>query len=671
MKDKELVKFLLKNIENISGQWKKKVTDEGIEAIDYYRAEELDLGEKKKKNTSKYVSATLSDAVDWAMTYFTSVFAGREDIFKTNPRSKEDVEAADFSEKIISYQLFTCNKWYQFVWDWIFDTLVNSVGVAKIQWYNEVENVDVVKENIGEEELAMLLANPNASLLKREIASENMVLNPNATSFLDSLIPVYTYNATIRYTSRDEYNLVESLPLGTIGFDLTTRDVDNLDFFYHRSDLKPFQIKKKYGNKTYKRIEKMADELKSNSYEYENKEFETLGGYSFVTTTGNEGTKDGPFCCYECFYIDPDTGSYMIANIIGEELLGPTVINKYGRIPIRALTAFREPHKIAGRSLHKKLKMFQRISTAIMRQLLNNLYYNNEGRHIISRDANVDLDAFENSSGPGSYILVDGDPNNAISSEIPPALQPWAFSLLERVQQEIEYSSGVPRSFKGIDVKELNKTFRGQMQQVKQASQILESMARSFSEIGFVPLVKDCSKNNIKFLSRTQSFRIANKFYSINPDNLIGDYDYTCNFGIGVENKDQIIMRMQQLLAIYAQIQKAGVPIITSQNVHYVMGLLIDAMGYKNTDDFITEPQIIEAVQGLVMAVMQHMQIMGQPIPELMQAIQAVVQHFNMPGMGGEKEEGKGSDGDQPVQASQPAQPMQPVLTPDSDNHFG
>ena len=668
MKKKELIKHLLENIESISGQWKKELSDSNKEALEYYKAEELDLGEKKKKNVSKYVSATLSDAINWAMPTLMDIYAGSDEIFKSNPREASDVEAAEGAEKLANYQLFARNKWYLFCYDWIFDCLLYRQGIAKVQFISENKNTDIVRENISAQELELKLSDPTASLLSHEVVS--------TVSQMDSMGNVVeipqTYNATIRYTVKDEYNLIEALPCHTVGYDLTTRDVDNIDFFYHREDLKPWQIKKKYGDKVFKRVEKMTNEIKENSNAFENEEFKDLGGSDFIT---NDKDLKGKYSKYECYYIDPDTGSYMIAEIIGEELLAEPVLNKYGRIPIRIITAFRQPHRIAGWSMHNKLKQFARLSTAIMRQLLNNLYYNNEGKYIISRNAKIDLDEWQNSSGPGSYIECDGDPNAAVSPLIPAALQPWAFQMLERVTQEIEFVSGVPRSFKGIDVGTLNKTFRGQAQQINQASQILKAIARLIAEMGFIPLVKDVIDNSIKFMSQEQSFRIAEKFYKINPDNLIGNYDWMVNVGIGVDNKDQTIMRMQQLLGIYAQVKKMNVPIATAKDAYNALRELVKAMGFKNVDDFSTDPQEIESVQALIMAIIQHVQTIGMPAPEILEPLQKVIAIFGMPGMPGEKQGQKGAETrpnqEVPHKPPQPMQPMQEVSTLDGNQHFG
>ena len=147
------------------------------------------------------------------------------------------------------------------------------------------------------------------------------------------------------------------------------------------------------------------------------------------------------------------------------------------------------------------------------------------------------------------------------------------------------------------------------------------------------------------------------------------------NVGIGVDNKDQTIMRMQQLLGIYAQVKKMNVPIATAKDAYNALRELVKAMGFKNVDDFSTDPQEIESVQALIMAIIQHVQTIGMPAPEILEPLQKVIAIFGMPGMPGEKQGQKGAETrpnqEVPHKPQQPMQPMQEVSTLDGNQHFG
>jgi hypothetical protein len=155
------------------------------------------------------------------------------------------------------------------------------------------------------------------------------------------------------------------------------------------------------------------------------------------------------------------------------------------------------------------------------------------------------------------------------------------------------------------------------------------------------------------------------------PDNLVGDYDVVVQVGIGTGNKDTIIAQMQQLLGIYAQIFKSGIPIVGPDNVYNAMKELVKAMGYRNTDDFVTNPGQIQAVQQLVMSVEQAVMQTGYQEPGLMQALMSVKQ---LMGQGAQPQAlpspGEGNS-TQPVLPQAPTQAMNPVLTSDGGGFYG
>ena len=57
---------------------RKELNDHYEEAIKYYKAEELKLGEEK--GLSKTVTTTLSDAINWAMPIMMEIFATNEEV---------------------------------------------------------------------------------------------------------------------------------------------------------------------------------------------------------------------------------------------------------------------------------------------------------------------------------------------------------------------------------------------------------------------------------------------------------------------------------------------------------------------------------------------------------------------------------------------------------------
>ena len=644
-----------------------------VESMKYYEANDLDLGEKK--GLSKTVIPTESDAINWSMPLMMEIFAANEEAYYIKPRGGEDVKTAEKLNTLIDYQTRVKNNWFIFCHDWIQDAKISRIGFAKFQWYKEIQTIK--KEYIGLtlEEMIEKVNMPGAEVVEHK----EKIISPAVTDEFGLQVspPVIQHDIKLQFRIEDEYPLIEAISRENIGILSDIKNIKDAEFICHKLTYSKGKFVKKFGKSVLKKVDKFKEDFEKglNTSDVEYKRFEDVGGIEFLYDGKNK-----KYIVYECYYDNIETGVPWITKLIGNEVL-LSEENEYGCPPFEAITVFRQAHKLIGYSFHDLLKKFQELSTALMRNLLNNIYMNNQGRYLVDASGRVNLDDFKNNNVPGGYIRVNrGNLADAVQPIIPPQLQPWAFELYERVERIIEYRSGIPRAYKGVDVGTLNKTFRGQSQQIFQASQIIKMMARLIGEIGFVPLIKDIIRLNQKFLQKKTSVRLLNEDIVITPEEIVGQFDVIINVGIGTNNKDMIVMQIQQLLGIFKMITQAKLPVITAQNVYFALGELIKAMGFKNKNDFITDPKFVSSVQELIMVLMNLAPMLAQsgvPIPpELQGAMQKVMANI---GMGNMKQE-KPKSGNAPTNIERPAapanpmgnrQPMSPSLAGDGNGRFG
>lgn len=670
MKKKDELEHCLKMLERCN-KAHTALNDHQTEAIKYYEAQELELGKGEKKGLSKTVVPTLSDAVNWAMPILLEIFASGDETYYIKPRGGEDAKKTDKLSVIVDYQTRVKNNWFLFCHDWIQDSLIARIGWAKYQWYKNIEYIEKEYESLTIMELREKLNTPNTEI----ISHEEHILTPaqiDPATNREISPSITEHDIKLKYKIEDEYPLLEAIPRENIGTLPNVQDIKTTPFVWHRVTYDEGNFKKKFGNKIFNKVENFKKDYNSLDHSgVEYKRFEDLGGVSFLYDE-----KNGIYNIYECYYNNLDTGEAWITKLCGEEIL-TSEKNEYDYPPFECIAAFRLSHKMTGYSMHDLLKKFQELSTALMRNLLNNIYINNQGRYLVDGSGRVNLDDFKNNNVPGGYIRVkSGGLENAVQPLIPPMLQPWAFDLYERVERMIEYRSGVPRAYKGVDVGKLNKTFRGQNAQIYQASQIIKMMARLMGEMGFVPLIKDIIRLDQKFLKKKTAIRVLNEDVDISPDDTIVQADVIINVGLGTNNKDMIVMQMQQLLGIFKMIYEAKLPVVSAQNVYNALAELIKAMGFKNKNDFITDPKFMESIQTLIMALMKYAPAlagMGIPIPpEIQQSMQKIMVNMGM--MGEMQKTTQPKNIEQPATTQQPgvnAQPMHPIMTGDGGGHFG
>lgn len=655
MKEQETIDYCLKWIKRIQDE-QGMLSSNREEALKFYRADPDIV--PFIEGRSKATTTDMMDAIEWIKPSLLEIFTAGDEITSLQPVSKEDVEPVEKQNILVNHQLRVRNKWFMVLHDWFDDMLKLKIGALKYQWIRKTEHVDKDYEDLSGEQFVAKLQEPNISILEH---TENVTDAPDVDplSGMDIITKVKTHNVTFRYTIEDEYPLIEAIPAEEFGFPLTSRDIESATFCFHKTSIKKSKFIKQYGKAMFDKIQVTMD-----MYEMDNVTKERLAEYGGKGFFYNEDKEE--FYLYEC-YFENDDGEPTIVKLCGDSIIDEFV-NPYGKPPFHVITPVKMAHRIAGLSYFDLLKEIQKIRTALLRQILDNVYFANNRRYFVDPQK-IDVDDFLNNNFSGAIIRTYGDPNAAVKPEDKAPLPQEVFSFWEILNVEKDYHSGVPRSFQGVNPKILNKTFRGQAQQVSQAAQRISMMARLIAEMGVAPLVSDIVSMNIKFLKKKTAVRFMNDWIDISPDNIIGKYDVVVNVGTGTSNKEQSIASLQQILGLYAQVFKAGLGVVTNQNVYHTMKELVKTMGFKNTGSFVTDPRFTDAVKALVVMLMQSG--MAQQ-PQLGGILQEVAKGIGMTPEALAAVSGKTFNNQEtPAQPEQPAQPMNSTTTPTGGGYFG
>lgn len=641
-------------------EWMKRIraqmedlTNTRIDAMKCYDGEEYI---KKVKGRSQMYTTDLADTIEWVMPKLIQIFAGGDEVTKLAPATRNDVEAAENQNEIINHQLKRKNKWFVLCNDWFRDALGQKIGVVKYQWKNEEKFVDKTYEGMSDMEIEAKLQEPGTKLLERELSVDSIVQEVSDSVATDEGVEPPppappTYDVRIRYTIKDEFPEVLPVPPNDFGMPIDTTDIETCPFCYHMVRMHKWEVEKLWGKAFAEDLETMVERWDDNTDAYLSEKFKDLGGRDFLYDE-----KEDMYIAYECYFNDPETGVQMRAVIAGDQF-AEYDINDYGKPPFRIITPIKMSHRLIGRDYYDMLKQIQKIRTVLLRQLLDNVYFSNNGRYIVD-PTKVNINDFMNGNIPGGIIRGKADGVQPLAHT---PLDSWVFNLMESIYSERENRTGVTRYSQGTEATSLNKTFRG-LVALQQAADIrVEFIARCFAEMGVAPLVKDLVDLNIRYLTAPVAVRIAEDWKEIHPDNIIGNFDIIVNVGIGTGNKEIIVQQMQQLLGLQMQLQQVG--IATPANMHTSMKELVRAMGYRNVEEYTTDPQITQAV---VMLLQTLMQMGAMQNPQLMQMVQMVAQGMGIPMQAllpqpqpGAPGQGTPEGGVTPEQPMQPAQPRQ------------
>ncbi|MEW6095370.1 MAG: hypothetical protein AB1567_02420 [bacterium] len=627
----EILNFCLKKIDRLKPTV-DRLNQLRTEILEYYNSKPYPFDKDLEGKFSTVITDDVKNAVNWALPSLMKVFTGSKSVVLINPQGAEDEQKAKYMTKLTDYQLQIKNNWDFFIYDLLFDSLLFGNGFAKVYWKKSKERVLKTYEKLTFDDYQFIKTKPNIEILKEEVFTTSKIDELTGITLEEKL-----YNVEIAYTIEDEYPVIENVPPENISFTTNVRNLDDVDFIFHKIKRKDYEIKEIY------KVEK--DELQKASEEFVNnlqrERFDNISIDEFYD-------KDNDlYTVYEC-YFKYKSSIPMVAVICGNIFLEEPKENPYGRHPFFDTITGKVSHRLWGEALADYVKLYQIIRTDLIRQFLNNANYANNTMTLID-PLKISPIEFNNNRFPGGIVTTQG--SGGYEPVIFSPLQPWVFNLFELITQERD-ATGISRYSQGLDPNTLNKTARGVLAIMQASQQRLELMARTFS-VGLAKIVNFVVNLNIKYFKKPQSIRLFNEWIEISPDNIFGRYDISVNVGVG-GNEQIVITQMQQLLGLFAQIGKFGIPIVSPQNVYNVMKELIEAMGKKNVSEFITEPakqeDLIALFQQITMLIMQG-NLEGVIGSLGILASKLGIQYQGMPTQKGEQVPPL------PLEASQPSQP--------------
>ena len=256
--------------------------------------------------------------------------------------------------------------------------------------------------------------------------------------------------------------------------------------------------------------------------------------------------------------------------------------------PMCSLTPIIMPHRHYGRSVADLVMEIQSIKTAILRQMMDNLYAITNQRHKVQRGMGVDIDALINSV-PNGVVMMDR--LDAVESFEMQHLPPEAFKMLEYQDSVRETRTGVTRYNQGLDADSLNKTATG-IQMIQGASQQrIELIARIFAETGILKLFRTLLGLTIKHQDKERVIRLRGEWVKFDPRSWNADMDASIAVGLGSGSREAVMGQSMTLLQVQKDMAQTG--IVTPENFYNNCVKIAEAAGHKNADAYFTDPKKI------------------------------------------------------------------------------
>lgn len=599
--DKSLVAAIQRDISDAEDYQDAVILPTVKERYEIYYADKNYYQQKfpRLSKVSSLVSTDVTDTIEWALPSLIKVFTGGDEVVTIQGSSEEDDKNAEIMQELLVYQLQRQNRFFPVLYNWMKDALITGMGIIKCYW-DRKEDYQLLEQTMNMRAFQ--------ELTQQDVQIQS-VEGPDVFGMLrvQYLSPYYVKNAPV----------LENVLVSELLYSSDAKTLDEANFVAHKKKVTMSYLREREQQGIYANVEKITPKPMTGILDDD--QVEQVIGDNYQGTSREVDDARAEVTLYECYTkIDWNNDGVledMIVTIVDDVILRIEP-NYMGRHPFFTISPTKDPHRIwVKRSYAELIGELQDLKVALTRQIVQNIALTNDPKMILAEDA-INIDDYV--KGRAVIRKKANHPMQDVAMSMPVnQLSPYTYQFLEYIESQKENRTGITRYNQGLDANTLNKTATGISQIMGASTQRLELIARMFAETGVYELFRFMIGLNQKFIDEKTVIRLTNKSLEISPDDLQGNFDLVVNAGISIASKESTQMMLQSMLTALMQVRAAGIPIVTPDNVYNLFKKWIEAAGFKNYADYITEPAMVQ--QRMMLEEQLKMQVLASLPPEVVQ----------------------------------------------------
>lgn len=547
-----------------------------------------------KEDRSQVVSCDLQETVDGIMPDLMETLADSYGAFA--PNTPEDTQTAEQATSAIYYTINKLNDGYTAIHDFVKTALIEKNGYLKC--YVEQEGEEIVDCRYGQtlEQITMLAEDPEVLKIETTAAEPD----ENGPPPLPGDPPLYNCEITRKPKNRI---VIMGVPPEEMLIERDARDIIDPNFICHwrwdmtRSDLISMGFD--------------ADEVdelpQTASSTMRDANLRRAGNVSQgITRSAPERALEyvDIYEVYAKIDIDGDGKAERVKLYLGGSgynlLTNPDTGEDYAEVdshPFISCCPYMVPYNHIGESLYDKIGEIQRIKTVIQRQTLDNMYNVNNQRTSANDRVNTE-DLLENKVG--GIVRVSGrDPvDGAIRSMEVQSISQFTVPLLEYWDTEKEART-FPRMNQSADPQAFNDTAFGINLLASKAQKGIIYIARTLAETGMKRLCERVLKLMTQYQQHPRQIRVNRQWMPIDPSQWDPNMAFEVDIGLGTATAQHRAAGLQSIIGLQMQaigsLAPDNLPALSqmANAVRYSATLLVQALGFKNSDKFFPEIQAV------------------------------------------------------------------------------
>jgi hypothetical protein len=284
----------------------------------------------------------------------------------------------------------------------------------------------------------------------------------------------------------------------------------------------------------------------------------------------------------------------------------------------------RRPHQWEGNSVTDDVMDIQTVNTVLLRQTLDNFYWQNNLQPIVQEGQIVNPESVLNPKFGLPIRVAQGvDVRTAVGYNQVPLVADKSFAMIDYMKKESTDRTGISDASSGMAPDALqNMTAKAtaliEQSGIGQTEMMVRCIANSLK-----PVFKGLLKLIIQHQDKPRTVRLRDKWVEFDPREWNASMDASVNTGLGAGTRERDMIAMQQVITLQKEILASMGPVVGTQyvtpdNLYNAIAKFVQAAGLRTVSLYFTQPdpnKIAQAVQ----------QQASQPNPEQVKA-QAALQ---------------------------------------------
>ncbi|MGB7244281.1 MAG: phage portal protein [Sulfitobacter sp.] len=572
-----------------------------LRAIEYYQGEMKDT--PSDTGRSGMVSRDVRANIKKVLPSIMRTILNADEVVEFQPVEAGDEQGAEQSSDYMNFVVLPETNARDAIHDAIHDALLLRNGILK-WWFEEKQAVEISKHSgLTEDALAQIIADDDIEVLEQSSSEENVEADGQIT-------PVTLYSVKIRRTHTKKQLRCAAVPRERflIHPDAVTLEDSPLTgekTTITRSEL----VEMGYDREMVSKLTIAADD---------NEESEARRD---VYSDESEAERANEPLDYYDIYLRVDMDDDGIAELRHMTFAGGLQEknllenDEVDEVQFCDVCVMRQPHQWEGISLADDLMDIQRGKTVLLRQTLDNIYWQNNPQPVMQDGAILNPEAVMNPEfGLPIRIRQGMDVRQALNFNQVPFVANDSFGMMEYLDAEAQDRTGVSDASAGLAPDALqNMTAKASAMIEAAGIGQTELMVKNVAE-GLRKFFRGMLRLSIRHQDVPRTVRLRDEWVQIDPRHWNAAMDCTVNTGLGAGTRERDMQMMQFVIGMQEKLL-AGFgpdnPFVKPENLHASASKLIESAGLKTPGLYITEPDK-EEVEAKLKAARE------QPNPEQM-----------------------------------------------------